>query len=162
MAEFEAAIPIVLRHEGGHVHDPADAGGETNFGICKRSYPTVDVAHLTRADAETIYRRDFWIPLQLDQVRDQQVAAKVLDTAVLVGKSQAVKFLQRAVQNAGGGLVPVDGCIGPATLHAVNQSSPLLLLDAYRRLLVTFYEGLVEAVPTNQKFLSGWLTRANA
>lgn len=162
MALFDLAIPTVLQHEGGYVHDPEDAGGETNFGISRRSYPSLDIARLSRTDAEAIYHRDFWIPLQLDRIRDQQVATKLLDTAVLVGPQRAVKLLQRAVQNAGGGLVPVDGHIGPATLKAVNDSSPLLLLQSYRHLLATFYEGLVEEVPTNQKFLRGWLTRANA
>ncbi len=162
MADFHLAIPTVLQHEGGYVNDPNDPGGETRFGVSKRSYPHLDIAHLTRLQAEIIYERDFWMPLLLDQVSDQRVATKLLDTAVLIGKSRAVKLLQRAVQSAGGGIVPVDGCIGPATVSAVNRSSPLLLLDAYRHLLVTYYEGLVESVPTSQKFLNGWLARANA
>lgn len=162
MADFDKAIPTVLRHEGGYVHDADDAGGETNFGICKRSYPDLDVSHLTRAEATAIYHRDFWTPLALDDVRSQQVATKVLDTAVLIGKQRAVKFLQRAVQSAGGGIVPVDGCIGPTTLKAVNAASPILLLEDYRHLLATYYEGLAESIPTNQKFLNGWLTRANS
>jgi type VI secretion system secreted protein VgrG len=81
---------------------------------------------------------------------------------VLIGRSRAVKFLQRAVQNAGGGIVLVDGLMAPKTLAAMNSSSPELLLSAYKQLLVTFYEGLVEAVPTDKKFLNGWLKRANA
>ena len=43
MAEFSLAIPIVLENEGGYVDDPNDPGGETNFGISKRSYPNVDI-----------------------------------------------------------------------------------------------------------------------
>jgi lysozyme family protein len=162
MAEFRLAIPTVLRHEGGYVNDPNDAGGETAFGISRRSYPDLDIAHLTRAEAEEIYRRDFWAPLQLDLVQDQHVATKVFDSAVLIGRSRAVTFLQRAVQSAGGGLVPVDGHIGPDTLQAVNTASPLLLIEAYRRLLATYYKALAEAVPTNAKFLKGWLSRANS
>lgn len=162
MAEFRLAIPTVLKHEGGYVNDPNDAGGETAYGISKRSYPDLDIAQLTRAEAEKIYFRDFWAPLQLDAVNDQQVATKVFDSAVLIGKSRAVKFLQRAVQSAGGGIVTVDGHLGPTTLRAVNTASPLLLIDAYRHLLDTYYEGLAEAVPTNAKFLKGWLSRANS
>jgi lysozyme family protein len=162
MAEFRLAIPTVLKHEGGYVNDPSDGGGETAFGISKRSYPALDIAHLTRTQAEEIYRRDFWAPLQLDDVRDQQVATKVFDSAVLIGRSRAVKFLQRAVQSAGGGIVAVDGHVGPNTLHAVNAASPLLLIEAYRHLLATYYEGLAEAIPSNAKFLKGWLNRANS
>ena len=162
MANFDLAIPTVLAHEGGYCNDPDDPGGETNYGICKRSYPTVDVKNLTVDGAKAIYKRDYWTPLLLDQVNDQQVATKVLDTAVNIGTRRAVKFLQRAVQSAGGGIVLVDGAMGPSTVAAVNQSSPLLLVPAYRQLLVTYYEGLVEEVPTDQKFLKGWLNRANS
>ena len=162
MADFQQAIPTVLQHEGGYCNDPHDSGGETNFGICKRSYPQLDIASLTPGDAQAIYHRDFWIPLQLDQVNSQAVATKVLDTAVLVGKSRAVKFLQRAVLNTGGGVVEVDGQIGPKTIAAANQSSAVLLLENYRQQLATYYGELVEAVPTNQKFLNGWLKRANS
>ena len=33
MADFNYAIKVILKHEGGWVSDPADPGGETNFGI---------------------------------------------------------------------------------------------------------------------------------
>jgi lysozyme family protein len=161
MADFKQAISIVLQNEGEYVNDPADPGGETNFGISRRSYPNLDIAHLTRADAEAIYKRDFWTPLLLDQVVDQQVATKVFDTAVLTGKHRAIKLLQRAIQTAGGGIVAVDGVIGPKTIAAANKSSPQILLQSYRQLLAMFYEGLVEATPSDQKFLRGWLNRAN-
>ncbi|KKK60142.1 hypothetical protein LCGC14_3027340, partial [marine sediment metagenome] len=51
MASFEKAIPIVLKHEGGYVHDKLDPGGETNFGISKRAYPMVDIKNLTQEQA---------------------------------------------------------------------------------------------------------------
>ena len=36
---FERAVARVLSDEGGYVDNPADPGGETNFGISKREYP---------------------------------------------------------------------------------------------------------------------------
>lgn len=162
MADFKLAIPTIFKHEGGYQNDPDDRGGETNYGICKRSYPDLDIARLTADQAEAIYERDYWTPLRLDQFTDQSVATKLFDTAVLIGRSRAVRFLQRAVQAAGGGLVEVDGAIGPKTVTAVNACSPLLLLQSLKQQLATFYEGLVEAVPTDKKFLTGWLTRANS
>lgn len=34
---FDIAFDRLLGHEGGYVNDPEDPGGETNWGISKRS-----------------------------------------------------------------------------------------------------------------------------
>ena len=57
---FEEAFSRLMGHEGGYSNDPLDPGGETNWGISKRSYPNVDITNLTRAEAKVIYREDFW------------------------------------------------------------------------------------------------------
>ncbi len=48
LINFDEIIEVVLHHEGGYVNDPDDPGGETNFGIAKRSHPDVDIANLTK------------------------------------------------------------------------------------------------------------------
>ena len=48
MAGFDDAVEIVLQNEKGYVNDPADPGGETNWGISRRAYPHLDIANLTR------------------------------------------------------------------------------------------------------------------
>ena len=48
---FEEIIGI----EGGYVNDPKDKGGETKYGISKRSYPHLDIKNLTLNEAEYIY-----------------------------------------------------------------------------------------------------------
>jgi lysozyme family protein len=60
---FDQAFTRLLGHEGGYVNNPADPGGETNWGISKRSYPQVDIKALTQQQAKWIYQRDFWDPL---------------------------------------------------------------------------------------------------
>ena len=57
---FPAFINRILGHEGGYVNDPQDPGGETNWGISKRSYPGEDIKNLTLDQAAAIYRRDYW------------------------------------------------------------------------------------------------------
>jgi hypothetical protein len=47
MSKFDEIIEVVLEHEGGYVNDPKDPGGETNYGIAKRSHPDVDIKNLT-------------------------------------------------------------------------------------------------------------------
>ena len=45
LTQFDDIIEVVLEHEGGYVNDPKDPGGETNFGVAKRSHPDVDIAN---------------------------------------------------------------------------------------------------------------------
>lgn len=60
MTDFDRAFSIVIGEEGGYVNDPDDPGGETKYGISKRSYPTRDIAALTLDDAKAIYLADYW------------------------------------------------------------------------------------------------------
>ena len=159
MANFGAAIGTVLAHEGGYVNDPHDAGGETNFGISKRSYPQVDIGTLTREGAEAIYRRDWWDRHRYGEIDDQGVATKVFDLAVNMGPTQAHKILQRALCRSGQ-RVKVDGILGPATMGCVNQASPATLLDALRSEAAAFYMQLVNRKPSQARFLNGWMRRA--
>ena len=57
MSKFDDIIEVVLEHEGGYVNDPKDPGGETNFGIAKRSHPDVDIKNLTKEDAKEIKKQ---------------------------------------------------------------------------------------------------------
>jgi lysozyme family protein len=98
---FDEAFDRLIGHEGGYVNNPADPGGETNWGISKRSYPNVDVKHLTRDEAKDIYRRDFWNAA--GQGIAPAVAFQVFDCAVNSGIQTAIRLLQRAVGAADDG-----------------------------------------------------------
>tara|TARA_Y100001951_G_C11296045_1_gene275706 strand:+ start:4160 stop:4333 length:174 start_codon:yes stop_codon:yes gene_type:complete len=50
-SNFDASLEHVLLFEGGYVNDPRDPGGETRFGISKRSYPREDIRGMTRERA---------------------------------------------------------------------------------------------------------------
>lgn len=126
--KFHKAIERILTHEGGYVNDPNDPGGETKWGISRRSYPTVDIARLTRADAIAIYFRDFWKPLGGELFEDG-VGFQLLDAAVNSGISNAVRFAQRA---AG---VADDGHLGPVSsqaIHGMSESDFILRFLAER------------------------------
>jgi lysozyme family protein len=114
--DFLTAIDRVLGHEGGYVNDPEDPGGETNWGISKRSYPTIDIANLTRDEAIAIYYKDFWLAAHCEELSDG-AAYQLLDSAVNSGISQSIRFAQRAVG------VADDGHYGPRTLQAFKDTS---------------------------------------
>lgn len=111
---FDKSFEQLIGHEGSYVNNSKDPGGETKFGVSKRSYPAVDIANLTLADAKAIYRRDFWDRAQCDRL-PSGVAFDMFDTAVNSGIGQSIRFLQRAV-----GLAD-DGIVGPLTLATVGR-----------------------------------------
>lgn len=111
---FDQCFDKLISHEGGYVNHPTDPGGETNYGISKRAYPSLDIKALTLADAKAIYKRDYWDRAQCDQL-PSQLSYLVFDAAVNSGIGQSIRFLQRAVG------VADDGSIGPITLSAAKR-----------------------------------------
>lgn len=156
---FESAIAKVLKDEGGYVNHPSDPGGETNFGISKRSYPNVDIKNLTVEKAKDIYYSDFWKTGPYDNLVCAPLAEKTFNTAVNAGNSRAFKLLQQAANACGANLV-VDGAVGPKTIAAINSLDGNKVLEAYRKEQAAFYNGLVAKDSSKKVFLKGWLARA--
>lgn len=113
--DWEAAIAFTLKQEGGYTLDPNDPGGETNFGISKKAYPSLDIKNLTIDEAKQIYFKDYWQACQCDQL-PRRFAISVFDTAVNQGQKKAQKFLQMVLD------VDVDGVVGPKTIAAAFKS----------------------------------------
>lgn len=149
MSFFDDLIGRVLTHEGGYVNDPKDPGGETQWGISKRSYPNVDIAALTRPEAIEIYRTDFWQRVHGDEM-DKCVAYLALDFAVNSGIETAIRKLQAA---AG---VADDGHWGPITRDAVgNRDNAGALAMRYVAQRMRFQRKL----STWSSFSGGWTER---
>ncbi|MDR7331776.1 glycosyl hydrolase 108 family protein [Roseateles asaccharophilus] len=148
MSTFDTFIARVLTHEGGYVNDPRDPGGETKFGIAKRSYPAVDIKGLTREAAIEIYRRDFWNRVQGDKL-PRSFAFQALDAAVNHGIGNAVRWMQRA---AG---VADDGIVGPMTLAAVARADAVDLVLNFNAERLRFYTKLAAF----DVFGRGWVRR---
>lgn len=153
--KFERAVELTLRHEGGYVNDPKDPGGETNFGISKRSYPQIDIKRLTRTEAVVIYRNDYWYPSKADRILNELLSSKVFDLSVNCGVAAAVKMLQRSVNKSGGSLV-VDGVAGPKTLSAVNNGDTVGIFSGLLREAYAHYEALSKRSP---QYFAGWIKR---
>lgn len=153
MADFLKALQVLLKAEGGYVNDPADAGGETNYGITKKSYPMEDIKHITMDRVKDIYKRDYWDKVKGDEIKDQKSALMIFDFAVNAGVNTAVKLLQSIL-----GLTQ-DGILGPMSIFSLNAADPVLFLREYASGRVSFYEMIVKRKPINQKFLKIWLKR---
>lgn len=156
-AIFRKAVETVLRHEGGYSNDPNDPGGETNFGITKRTYPHLDIKHLTQDDAIAIYYRDWWRRYGYEMIADGDLAGKVLDFAVNMGAVRAHKILQEAVNRTSPAELTVDGLLGPLSIEALNNHpGPPLLLAELKLGAIAFYASLKNA----PRYLLGWVRRA--
>jgi lysozyme family protein len=113
---FDQAFERLIGHEGGYTKGVGDPGGETKYGISKRSYPAEDIPSMTLERAKAIYLKDFWGPAGCDAVPDS-IRFDLFDMAVNAGVMRAAKTLQAAVGET------QDGIIGPRTLQAI-QSMP--------------------------------------
>lgn len=92
--ELREGLKFVLRWEGTeYTNDPKDPGGETKFGISKKSYPNEDIKALTKERALEIYVKDYWIPAGCDDIPFPYNVA-VFDTAVNCGVSRARKWVR--------------------------------------------------------------------
>ncbi|WP_321532284.1 glycosyl hydrolase 108 family protein [uncultured Desulfuromonas sp.] len=177
---FERIAAYTLQFEGGYTFDPADPGGETKYGISKRSYPDLDIKNLTIEDAVRIYYRDYYHLPRINRIADQSsahdLAAKTFDLAVNTGQRRAIKLLQRAINQVCGGDVKavrrnkwrqamarlfqrgplaVDGIIGPITIEAIN-------ICPYKTALLMALKGEAYQHYIRQKkplYLPGWLER---
>lgn len=121
--DFNKALKVVLQYEGGYVNDTKDPGGETKYGISKRSYPHLDIKSLSLKDVEPIYRKDYWQVCACDQM-PWPVSMVVFDTAVNMGVKTAAQILQEVVG------AKADGVIGPKTITKVMDSVwPNIIID---------------------------------
>ena len=146
---FDQAFDRLISNEGGYVNDPRDPGGETQWGISKRSYPNINIRELTREGAKEIYKRDFWDRGSMDQY-DPAISFQVFDIAVNSGIETAVRLLQRAAD------VADDGHIGPVTVSAVKAKSVTDMLMRVIAERLDFWSRL----STWADFGKGWARRA--
>lgn len=92
MNDFEKAIDFVLKWEGGYSNDPNDPGGETKYGISKKSYPKEDIKNMTLERAKKIYYENYWLKAGCDKL-PEPMNLVMFDTAVNMGRSRAKQFL---------------------------------------------------------------------
>jgi len=148
MISFNKGFDRLIKSEGGYVNDPEDPGGETNWGISKRSYPHLNIKDLTREEAKEIYRVDFWEAVG-DSVHSA-IKYQVFDFAVNSGISTAIRKLQSAIG------VADDGHWGPrsdAVARAMDHNDILMRFIAER---LDFWRKLKNW----PRFGAGWVARA--
>lgn len=155
---YKKAFINLIKEEGGYVNDPTDPGGETKYGISKRSYPQLNIKTLTLKQASKIYFRDFYTPIRGDALPSDLVAQEVLEQAVNMGIKTAISFLQIVAKSVGSP-IDVDGKLGPKTIAALKNIPEDVLLAAIKSLAIAHYLELAHERPPMRKYLTGWIRR---
>ena len=144
---FTKAVNNVIEQEGGYVNNPKDPGGETNFGISKRAYPSLNIKTLTKTQAIDIYYRDYWLKIHGDSMQSW-LAFNVFDFAVNAGVDKAIKIMQSAIGTV------ADGKIGKNTIAAMS-SATTKHLEKFVHLRLQHYLSLQSFT----LFGNGWIRR---
>ena len=152
--EFKDLIGNILDREGGYVDHPNDPGGETKYGIAKRSHPKEDIKNLTKERAAEIYEKDYWTPSRASSIPGS-LQETYFDMVVNMGQRRAVKILQEACNSKGCKLV-VDGLIGRNTIRESKKIDDSRL-KVFR---ILFYTDLIKRKPKLSDFIVGWIRRA--
>ena len=171
MAKIELLAPFILSWEGGFVNDKNDRGGATNKGVTLTTWKScgydidadgdIDIDDLRLITADDVITKvlkpHYWDALRADEIKSQAVANILVDWAYNSGPSKAAKAVQKIVGTT------IDGCVGPKTIHAINQVPyPSNLFTAIKNARLSFINKIVENDPSQRKFYKGWLNRINS
>lgn len=162
---FAPALACVNVHEGGKDDDPRDPGGRTAYGVTQARYnqyrrdkslPRADVWGITVPEREAIWRTYYWNVVRADEL-PAGLDYVVFDAAVNSGPAQAIKWLQRALNDVlkriGGVLIAVDAQMGSNTVAAANSIDDI---DAVIGCMQDRRLAMLKALRTWPVFGKGW------
>ena len=166
MAYFNLALPIIQKNEGGYANVAGDTGGQTYVGISRNNFPDwsgwaiIDAMNPPPEHNQIIpeltpllgdfYKPNFWDKIQGDNIASQPIASYFMDWFVTSG-AWATKHVQKILN------IAQDGIFGTNSVSALNNAGDILSQIHDAR--VAYYTAI--AANGNEKFLTGWLNRAD-
>lgn len=166
---------ISLRFLVGEGQIDLDGDGIADFDLdMDGDIDGADIRKLTVGDAIFLYHRCFWQRLDAEGFAEP-IGEMMFDQAVNGGLVAARKLLQRAISRclaeSNSSQKPAalndDGALGEKTRAAFdwvlrwNSLGVTTLVANYRRVVKDRYRAIVAADPSQQRFLRGWLRRAD-
>ncbi|MEJ1496346.1 MAG: glycosyl hydrolase 108 family protein [Candidatus Sedimenticola sp. (ex Thyasira tokunagai)] len=150
---FNQAIEWLFSIEGRHHHQVSgDRGGETKFGISKRTHPDLDIANLTEEQARAIYYDDYWLAYSCHQL-PPALGWALFGGVVNHNPRTAIRLMQQSLG------VRADGDNGPKTQAAAAAADPTVVLIDYCSRRGQLYHDIAQSNSTQEKFVRGWLKR---
>lgn len=180
MAKFDIAYKItIFENEGGY--NPGIGEAETLYGIDRSQNPhwkgwrdldafkkgktTSQINNIVKHDKKMqtdimdFYLIGYWNPLQLTEIKDQQVANNLFDCNVNPCIDTASEVAQKACNVVKPKSLLVDGNLGNKSILVINSLSPLLLVTAINAIRSANYHHRITLSPKMKPWLNVWLNR---
>lgn len=169
-AEYQKVLNETFQHEGGFSNHKADRGGATKYGVTQRTLErwrkkrvTVDdVKNLSLDEAREIFIADYIELPKLHQLRDPSMFAAVVDFGYNSGPADAVRVLQKTLNETMGSKLKLDGNLGPLTAGLVNDlvgANMRRVLNAYVDNRIRFVANIMTHDASQAAFANGWIDR---
>lgn len=141
------------------------SGYHTNIGITYAAWVQFygkdndkEFFEMSSEDWFRVFKKGYWDVVRGDSYKSKNIAVFVTGMAWGSGSKQAVKSLQKAINDCGV-KINIDGVIGPLTIGAANAIDPTKLFDALVAERERFFRAIAQPGSKNAKFLKGWLNR---
>lgn len=171
-ADFMTAFSHIKTHEGNYANIKEDRGGETYAGITRRWNPEwegwefIDQAKpLNQCDSVgglvPHYVLDYYLTIWVREgfylIRDQQTANYLLDFRI--NGTVGTKIITKVMKEIGAE-VEVTNIMTEEVIREVNKLDKIVFLEKLKTRRIKFYHSIVRRDPSQKKFLSHWLYRA--
>ncbi len=151
---FEKSFDRLMFNEGAYSNNPNDAGGETMWGITKKTAQGFGyfngMKDMPLETAKKIYLIGWWNKLKYPAF-ENALKFQIFDAAVNHGSTNAIKILQRSLD------IRDDGFLGPKTFEEIYRE-----IDDMDRLISFFnvYRGkFFRSLKDFKNFGKGWEDR---
>jgi lysozyme family protein len=176
-ASFQVAYRLTESYEGGYANVANDLGGETYRGIsrkfCKDWHGWTHIDKYKRkhgipkqnfyfndlTDWHVIeFYLDIWVKEGFFDLENQLIANYLFDFRI--HSPIGMKMIQQQL-NKYGYKFKLDNQMNAEMVAAINKINPKKFLSAIKKKRIEFYNHLANHNPSQKKFLSHWLKRAN-
>jgi lysozyme family protein len=172
MANFDEALNLLLRDEGGY--NPDDCGSEGYKGIRRGNWnkwpgwTIIDNMKHTGSLSDSFleqnkelqnlvksfYYNEFWDPISGDEINSNKIANSIFNFAVNAGLMTTVKLAQTSLK------IQSDGIFGGNTLRTINNTNEAYFLSEFCLEKIKRYIQIVKDNSDKSKYLLNWIDRA--
>ena len=170
-------VNSILPHEGGFTIDRNDPGNwtggkvgkgklkGTKYGIAANTYPKLDIKNLTVAQAEAIYKRDYWDAYHFGDLKSLYIADELCDEVVNGGPGMGRNLLFKTYDALRwAGYTPPVAALNKENMAWINEHiryrpDRLAFYNTLRINRVAYYVAIVKKKPKMRQYFLSWIDR---